>query len=305
MYQTINPLNYVRPSLCDGKNQGSPDVSRAYPLYGAIFRAGDILALSTVGALTGPLPAGALLTVQPPQLTATAFTYSASAGAAKQVLYGYYTYAAAGPIESLPSPWFTLIVPAGEVVTVTVPTANAPAAATEFNLYLGYAPFQGAQQVASTALGSAASVPSPLTNYSGCARAATNAGTNILGMALDDYDVLYQQGPPQSVTSNQRLFGGDLTAFDPEQYQTKFAKLDDGQKFVISLIQPWTGGDYATAGLNFTSEGVFALDTTQSNKIVTIDEITDNLDNWPQSAPFMTGISGAAVIAHFNSGVLG
>jgi hypothetical protein len=314
MYQLTGPLNYCRPSLVDGPNQGSPYVGRAYPVpaftgvTAAQFRAGDFLSLVTVGTLTYPAPSGWGATVQPTAVPTVAYTVTGSAPA--RVLYYYYTYTD-GTYESLPSPWYTLVMPSGTTATITVPTAGAPASATEFNTYIGYNPYQAWQQVAGTALGSAAAVPTgaALTNYSGAERSPNNPSASILGLSLDDYDILYtnlNQATGAATYTNQLLFGPDMTSLDPEQYQCKFAKMTFSQRFVISVLQPWSAGlQYTTAGLVYsTTQHVFYLDTSQSNKIVTIVDQDDNLDNWPASEPFDTGLVGAQVIGAFNAGVL-
>jgi len=311
MYSLTGPLNYCRPSLVDGYNQGSPVTARAYPLplsnASAVFHAGDILQLITVGTLTYAIPLGSGLAYQPTVAPTIANSVSGTAGLV--TLYGFYTYTDGSTSNvSLPSPWFQFVVPAGTVSTVTVPAAGAPSWATDFALYLGYNPYQAWQQVLNTALGSAATVPNPLTNYQGAGKSANNPSSNILGMAQDDWDVLFQSGPPIAQTGNKLLFGGDVTALDPEQYQVKFAKMggSPSQRFVISLLQTANSGLLnATAGLVYSAtQGVFYLDTAQSNKIVTIVDIDDNLDNWPASQPFDTGLVGAQVIAAFNSGTL-
>ena len=311
MYQLTGPVNYCRPSLVDGYNQGSPVTARAYPLpsanTSAVFHAGDLLQLITVGTLTYAIPLGSGLAFQPTVAPTIATSSSGSAGLA--ILYGFYTYTDGSTSNvSLPSPWFAFAVPAGQVATVTVPTAGAPSWATDFALYLGYNPYQAWQQVLNTALGSAATVPNPLTNYQGAGLSANNPSANILGLAQDDWDVLYQSGPAFSMTGNKSLFGADVTSLDPEQYQIKFTKLggSPSQRFVISLLQPFNSGVLnQTAGIVYsTTQNVFYLDTTQSNKVVTIVDVDDNLDNWPASQPFDTGLAGAQVIAAFNSGVL-
>jgi len=311
MYALTGPVNYCRPSLVDGYNQGSPVTARAYPLpsshASAVFHAGDFLQLITVGSLVYLTPAGSGLAFSPVVVPTIANSSSGTAG--KVVLYGFYVYTDGSTAnQSLPSPWFQFVVPAATVSTITVPAAGAPSWATDFDVYLGYNPYQAWQQTTGTALGSAATVPNPLTNYQGAGRSANNPSANILGLAMDDWDVLYQSGPPIDQTSNKLLFGGDVTALDPEQYQVKFAKLggSPSQRFVISLLQAYSSGSqFATAGIVYsTTQGVFYLDTAQSNKIVTIVDTDDNLDNWPASQPFDTGLVGAQVIAAFNSGVL-
>lgn len=315
MYSLTGPLNYCRPSLVDGYNQGSPVIARAYPIplftgvAAAQFRAGDFLILSTVGTLTYPAaPAGWAIGVHPSVVPTVAYTTTGTTNA--RALYYYYTYTD-GTDETLPSPWFTLPMPQGTTATITVPSAGAPASATEFNTYIGYNPYQAWQQVSGTALGSAAAVPTgnALTNYQGAVRSGNNPSANILGLALDDYDILFTnigEATGAGTFSNTKLFGPDMTSLDPEQYQVKFAKMggSPSQRFVISCLQPSPGLN-VTAGLEYsTTQNVFYLDTSQSNKIVTIVDIDDNLDNWPASQPFDTGLAGAQVIAAFNAGTL-
>jgi hypothetical protein len=315
MYSVTGPLNYCRPSLVDGYNQGSPVITRAYPVppfagvAAALFRAGDFLVLSTTGTLTYPAaPANWAVGVQPSAVPTVAYTTTGTAN--QRTLYYYYTYTD-GTYETLPSPWFTLPMPQGTTATITVPTAGAPGSATEFNLYMGYNPYQAWQQVAGTSLGSAAAVPTgnALTNYQGAIRSGNDPSANILGLALDDYDILFTnigEATGAATYANQTLFGPDMTSLDPEQYQVKYAKMggSPAQRFVISCEQP-SPGLFATAGLVYSStQNVFYLDTSQSNKIVTIVDIDDNLDNWPASQPFDTGLAGAQVIAAFNAGVL-
>jgi hypothetical protein len=315
MYALTSPLNYCRPSLVDGPNQGSPVVGRAYPYppyignASASFHAGDFLALAHVGTLTYPVPAGTIAAVQPTAIPTVAYTATGSTNA--RTLYYYYTYEYSSSTgESLPSPWFTLPMPAGNTATITVPSAGAPAAATGFNTYIGYNPYQAWQQVAATSLGSAAAVPTgnALTNYSGCIRSANDPSANILGIALDDYDILFTniaQATGGGTFSSQLLFGPDMTSLDPEQYQAKFAKVSNGQQFVISTASVSSQGLlYSVAGIEYsTSQNVFYLNP-QTNNACTIVGIDDNLDNWPASQPFDTGLIGAQVIAIFNAGTL-
>lgn len=282
-------------------------VGRAYPIPGQLFRAGDFLAVSTTGSLTSPAPAGALKAVIP---TAVPVITIATGGTGIGTnLYGFYTYTDGASSESLPSGFFQVKIASGSQFTVTVPSAGAPAAAVDFNVYLGYAPFSAFQQTTATALGSATgNLNGTLTNFTGCKRAATNASANILGIALDDYDVLYEQGNATTISGNQRVYGADLDNFDPEQYQVKFAKLVNGQKFTMSILQAFNNGLIQTTfGLNQTTQGgepIFIADNAQSNKILTCISADDNLDNWPISTPFLTGIVGVQAVFVLNSGGL-
>jgi len=266
-------LAILPPSLIGKPGIQAFNIKGAFEAQGADFRRGDFLQNVVTGTLTQPAPTGALAAVVPTVAPVIVANGTALTGAAKTVYVAYYTYEASGT-ESLPSAEFFVVNTPGFEATVTVPAAGAPAAATGFNLYVGLYTGTEQQQVATTALGSAATVPIPLTNYAGANRAATNATTNIFGLAVDDFDVYYQNGTAYSF-SNRSPFGADVSGPPMgfyEQYQTKVIALSGGQQFVMSLLQAWTPALlYTTCGIVYeTAYNTFAADTTQSNKILTI-----------------------------------
>lgn len=305
-----NALPYVAPSLIPQAGVQTVPIRTTNIAPYAVWRRGDFLRLQTAGSLVYPNPNGTLATTTP-TATPTIGTTSSS-GAPAQHLVAFYTYLDGSGGESLPSQEFSLYAPVGFENTVTVPTAGAPSAAADFALYVGTVNGQEWQQVASTALGSAATVPYPLTNYNGANRAATNQSTNIIGLAADDFDVTYARlasgGDPGAGYSNRALFGNDETqppSGSYEQYQGYYYSLS-GLTFEINLVQAWNYGLLqTTAGLLYSaSYNTFAADTSQSNKVLTIVGKASGLDNPNYESLGDVGDTGARVICRFNSGLL-
>jgi len=306
-------ITLVPPSLIGTQGQEQPfnlDYISASPY--AIFRRMDILAQATTGSLTNPNPNGSISTVVPPAITSSivAPTVTGSSAAARYIMF--YTYVGGGSIESQPSPEYVLNLAAGTTYTLTVPSAGAPAAATTFNTYIGTVSGGEFQQVSGTTLGSAASIPNPLTNYNGVIQAATNASANIVGFAESDYDVTYapRAGSPGPGYSNRDLFGIDATQ-PPlgylEQYQVGYYRVSANQQlFEASLVQGWYASLIGTtAGIKYdTTANCHAIDTSQSNKIVTIVGKVQGPDNTTYGSVGDVGDTGARIICKFNSGTI-
>ena len=287
-----------------------------FPAPGAVYSRGDILALVTTGTITNPAPSGATLAkFVPSSLPVVNSSASASAANPAQTLYGFYVLTdSSGNLQSLPSPEFVINVTAGFTASVTVPAdSNYPAAATNFNTYVGILPGQEWQQVSGTALGSAATVPVyPLTNNLGANRAATNASASIIGLAQEQVDVTFANvaGKGAQAGNNLRaLFGQDQSGpigVGYEQYQSYYIDLNN-QLIVISLVQPYYGSLInSTAGLLYnTTYQCFQADNSQSNKILTIvgkfGQPNANPGFDPVGGP---GDTNALVICQFNSGLL-
>lgn len=269
-----------RPAL--GLQLGSE--YQPYTIYqeqpGAVFNQGDFLQVFTTGTITYPTPAGSLIAFQP--TSAPTLGTTTDSGASPHTLYAWYTLigtGGVGVIESLPYEIGPIVNAAGQKVTVTVPAdGNYPAAATHFALYVGTLPGQQWLQVASTALGSAAAVPTyPLTNNTGVNRCANDPSSGIVGYAAYDAGTGYAQregdilaagynwralfGVDQSLSGNQALL---------EQYCAPVVKLQN-VPVTIALLQPWANQIGSTAGLVYsTTYGLFYIDTAQSNGIFTI-----------------------------------
>ena len=302
------PVSLLLPAGKEAQNQRV-----TYPKPGAVWRRGDFLALATTGTITNPAPNGTgFVGFQPTSVPTNGVT--ASSGAPAQLVYYFYTYTD-GTHETLPSATYPIYVPAGDEGTVTVAAdGNYPAGTTDFILYAGPLPGGNGpwQQVASTALGSAATIPYTLTNNIGATRAATNASASIIGYAVNDFDVTfanYQYTGLQAGYTQRALFGQDQSGpvgVGYEQYQGYYIQLSN-IPFVISLVQPYYSSLFqATAGLLYnTTYQCFQADTSQSNKILTI------VGKFGQSNPNNSfdpvggeGDTNALVIAQFNSGLL-
>ena len=254
-----------------------------YTIYpeqpGAVFYAGDFLVVDTTGTITYPAPSGALAAFQP--TSAPTIGTTASSGNPTKTLFAWYTLTdTAGDDESLPYEIGPVVNAYGQKVTVTVPIdGNYPASAAKVNLYVGTLPGQQWQQVAGTAIGTALDVPAwPLTNNTGVNRAGNDPSSGIVGYAANDSQSGYAQaegdilaagynwralfGVDQSLSGNQALL---------EQYMAAVVKLQGPVPVTISLLQPWANQVGSTAGIVYsTTYGVFYIDTTQSNKIFSI-----------------------------------
>jgi hypothetical protein len=305
----MNALPYTKPAVVPKAGVLDPAQQlTVFPAPYAVWRRGDFLALETVGDIVNPNPNGSIAAVIPTELPIISST--ASAGAPAVQLFAFYTYIGAGSIESQPSPEFILNVAQGTEATVEIPAANAPAAATDFALYVGQVIGGEWQQVASTALGSAATVPYPLTNYQGATRGTTNMNSLIIGMAESDWDVTYapRAGGPGPGYSNREFFGFDASnsGGNQEQYQGYYYPLSNRQ-IEISLVQAWWPAlEQQTAGLLYSTQyGCFAADTSQSNKVLTIVGKVSGANN-PNygGAVGGNGDTGARIIVQFNSGLL-
>ena len=268
-----NALPILPPSLIARPGVYSYNLQSVFPTQNAIFRRGDFLQNIVTGTLVQPAPAGALAAITPTVTPTIVNSGVALATATKQVYFAYYTYQATGT-ESLPSAEFLVVNSNGYQATVTVPVAGAPAGATGFNVYVGTVQGGEYQQVAGTALGSAATIPVPLTNFAGANRSISNPATNIFGLAVDDYDVSYTNNVAANF-SNRAPFGADVSGPPMgfyEQYQTKVIPLSAGLQFEMSLLQAWTPAlTFTTVGISYQAAyNTFAADTSQSNKILTI-----------------------------------
>jgi len=281
---------------------------------GAVFSAGDFLQVFTTGTITYPTPAGSLATFQP--TSAPTLGTTADSGSSPHTLFAWYTLIGTGGVgvlESLPYEIGPIVNAAGQKVTVTVPAdGNYPAAATHFALYVGTLPGQQWLQVATTALGSAASVPTyPLTNNTGVNRCANDPASGIVGYAAYDAGSGYAQregdilaagynwralfGVDQSLSGNQALL---------EQYQAAVVKLSN-VPVTMALLQAWNQGLVgATAGIVYsTTYGVFYLDTGQSNGIFVIDRPYGGLAGPYNPNAAQVGYAYSPVTGHFIGGL--
>lgn len=283
----------------------------------AAFKQGDFVKLVTTGTATFPAPTGGLATSAGPAASAVTISYTTSAGAPQQTYYILVTYTATGQ-ESQESQEFNIQVPAGNVPTVSVASAGAPAAATNFAAYIGLLPGQELLQQASkttTALGATFTAANPLTNFVGINQCATNDNANIVGIALHGSNAIWapQAGP---VGNNASLLGGwanpaPLNSIEPAKVMV--AQLLVGTPFEISVKQPWYDGMAGTTfGLTLDStSGYFVADNSQSNKVITVEAplafismglAGSQAPGVPNRA--VPGTVGMRVKAYFNAGVI-
>lgn len=308
---------YIRPGL--GLQQGSEyQPTTVVPESpGAVFFQGEFISLINVGTLVYPTPAGSLATFQPTSAPTVNTSGSASANNPSHTLFAWYTLLGTGGqgvIESLPYEIGPIVNAYGFNATVTVPAdGNYPAAANHFALYVGTLPGQQWSQVASTTLGSAATIPAfPLTNNSGYNRAVNNPSSTA-GLVYANYDAgsgfaqrlgyLFSSGYDW-----RALFGTDqsLSGVQPlyEQYAANITKL--GQvPIALSLKQAWNNGLVgAVAGLVFSTQyNCWYADTAQTNTIFTIDRLYGGIQG-PYNPIGGVNDTGAVVIGHLNAGYL-
>ena len=266
-------LQYTNPGLVATPGIQAFRVMSVLKAQSAVFRRGDLLKNVTTGTITFPSPQGSMAAIA---LTAAVTTgTTSSSGAPAQFYYYYYTYAASIERITLPSAEGSYLRcgwPGGDHHgshsrgsrggNVVDPVRWPRRRTVEW------------QQVTGTSLGSAATIPYPLTNSVGANRCATNDNSNILGIAVDDYDVYYAPNNGSAGTSNRSPFGMDVTTPPSgflEQYQAKVWLISNGQRFEMSVVQPYPVAQFGTLGINYESAvGAFAADNSQSNKPLTL-----------------------------------
>lgn len=310
-----NALTPIRPAL--GLVTGGE--YQPYTIYpeapGAVFGAGDFLQVITTGTILYPTPAGSLATFQPTSAPTVANNGSASSANTPHTLFAWYTLLGTGGqgvIESLPYEIGPIVNANAFNATVTVPAdGNYPAAATHFALYVGTLPGQQWSQVASTALGSAATIPAyPLTNNTGVNRSVNNPSSGVVGYAAYDAGTGYAQregdilaagynwralfGVDQSLSGNQALL---------EQYSAAVVKLSN-VPITISLLQAWAGQVGTTGNVVYsTTYGVFYLDTSQSNKLFVIDKGYGGIVGPYNPNVAQLGYTYCPVVGHWTGGL--
>jgi hypothetical protein len=252
-------------------------------------------------------------------------TTPALSGAPAQTYYIAATYTAAGPIESALGQVIVVNCAAGTGPSVTVNTAGAPAAATNFALYVGISPnslvLQQATKV-TTALGTAFATANPLANSIGVNRGSTNMNTSIVGLALHGSDAFYappglgglggsflagQASQPIGAWVNPSALGSS-----PDPGQALVAPLVNSQPIEINLLQPYNDALVGTtAGITLdATSGYFIADNTQTNLVFTIQShpfgpALPGLSTASYQNPLgALGDTGARVIGFFNQGVI-
>ena len=286
-------IPYYEPFYVGSTNQTSPDVRLYAPVPGAVWRRGAVLVqqtTGTVGQTTLPAPQGSMAALNGPAASAVTFGTATTAGAPGGTYYVVVTYTATTN-ESLPSQEFVTNVLPGQTPTITVASAGAPGAATNFAAYVSFLPgFEVLQQGSktTTALGAAFTVPNPLTNYQGVNGAATNAagasGASIVGIAENDSNEIFFSGTGGSIgVGNQSLLGAtqSLPPLLPLEVPLAYvaSAAGAGAVFEFSLRQtiawsPTLVGTQVGLYLDATS-GFYVMDTAQSNKVAYIKQSAD------------------------------
>jgi hypothetical protein len=254
-----------------------------------------------------------LATAAAPAASAVTLGTSASAGAPAATYYSVVTYSASGA-QSVPSQVFIQNVAAGNLPTIVVASAGAPAAADHFVVYMGLSPGSLSMQQAAlttTALGATFTAANPLTNSVGWNRSVTNPSANIVGLACDASNENFFDGTGGSfnVGPGSRL-GADTSVPPLTPFEAQGAYvigLGGGTTIEMNLINttayyPSLLGTTAGIALDSTT-GFFIVDPAQSNKTVTIVGQRDGVYIGPTS-PGTVGDLGARVIVQFTSGLL-
>lgn len=196
-------------------------------------------------------------------------------------------------------------VPAVNVITTG--TVQPPAGAVTYAVYVGLFPGYEALQQATkytTAIGTAFTIPFPLTNNMGLSAAASNANAHLFGMAVDDSDGVFYNGSGGAASvGNQSLFGSSMTQgplTGNEAFFRYVYKLQN-QLLEMSLIQAWSPALAGTAaGITLDpTTGIYVVDTT-----ATACGIIGQAEPGPQSFQGGPGLTGSRVQFTFNTGLV-
>lgn len=268
----------------------SVDTIQVTPDENAFWREGDILTTGTTGTIASPNPNGALSALPGPAVGTSLVTLGITPSANKpaQDYYGILTFIGAANIESQASAPFIISCPFGYLPTISVSATGAPAAATDFGVYLGTIPGQYFRQSIATALGGTYTGTNPLTNHTGVVRAGAGISAGIIGMADCNSDRFYAGYPGGSQqTSARSLFGASQAmspGWDNNAFQLPVTKLAIGY-VVMNLLQPWydslqnsaaglnidTGNTFVAGGTNF-----FIVDNTQTACLTIVKRMYQN-----------------------------
>lgn len=300
-------LTYREPVYIGQGGTEGPTWDRIVVGSGAAFRRGALLVQSNTGTVSTPAPTGSMSTTAGPAASAVTFGQSASAGAPGGTFFAYLTYTATSN-ESLPAGPYAFTVAPGNVLTINVASAGAPAAATNFAAYVSTVPTLECLQQATrttTALGATFTCANPLTNSYGISGAATNVASGLIGIAASDSNAAFFSGIGGSASVGNASVFGALANYPPLDSIGAMAipicKLA-GSLWEFSLVQPYSPAlDRTTAGITLdATTGFYVVDTSQSNKIVTIQGASSG------PSPFFGSVNdtGARVRVTFSSSAL-
>jgi hypothetical protein len=271
-----------------------------YPVQGAAWRRGDIIANQAVGTVVSPpASAGALAGVAGPALSAITITDATTAGAPALTYFIIATYDDGAGNQSNPSQEIVYNSKAGTTPQVSVASAGAPAGAADWDLYVGL--FSGGeclQNEAVIALGASDTVEYPLDNCPGANLCPTNPANTvgILGFADVASNAVFAAGYPGSTfTSPMPAFGPSDSVppnSPPEVNQIPVISLANNLLIEINLKKTtpyWPTLDGTPAGLAYdTASGFWYADPGGSNKAL-------HLVTAVSGAPTVNPLTGAPV----------
>ena len=298
---------------------------------GAVWRQGSILVsssaavlvpsggLGTLIAAAGPISTSGTLTTAGQTIVTTTVTATgsnvvtitavAAAGAAAASYWNQLTFVNTAANESITGPEFVVNTGPGIIYSVNVSAAGAPAAASNYAVYTGIVPQNEVLQTATkvgTALGTALTLTSPLAFNKGILQAATNANSNIVGIAVNASDQYFISGPGGATTVNNQSMLGATVSLPPTQPQELYfgyvAKLQNAY-IEMSLIntQAWSP---ALIGSNFG----LTLDATTGFFVANpAGTACGFIVNGADGVPSIVGTSGdfgKRIIVQFNVGLI-
>ena len=324
-------LPIIPPRIVGTPGIDSPIPKAWFPAPGSSWREGAMCQLVTTGSISLPTPQGSMAALAGPttggsgpfSITSSSFSQTAgnftvaghaNTAAPAATYYIFATYTATSN-ESLAGPEFACSCPAGVVPAITVASAGAPAAATNFALYVGV--FSGSECLqqatkTTTALGSAFNVPWTLTNSQGVNNGASNMNSGIVGIAMHDSAATY--GPAFGGVGGGGI-GGSFTGGaiqsqlgtwanpppvgPPDPQQALFLSVANQVPVEISLKQAFYGP--STIGSAFgltldTTSGYFVADTGATGCGTIVDKV------WGSTADVGgTGDTYSRVIVQFTA----
>lgn len=297
----------------------------------AIWRQGSILVssptavvvpsggLGTLIAAAGPISNSGTLTTAGQTIVTTTVTSTgsnvvtitavAAAGAAAQSYWVELTFVNTIANESQTGPEFVINCGPGIIFSVNVTAAGAPSGSVNYATYVGVYPANEVVQTATkagTALGTALTLTAPLAFNKGVLQAATNANSNIVGIALNTSDQYFVSGPGGAITVNNQSMLGATVSLPPMQPQEIYlgyvAKLQNAY-IEMSLIntQAWSPALIgSTFGITLdAATGFYVANPAGTN----VGFIVSGADGVP-GVVGSTGDFGKRIVVQFNVGLI-
>lgn len=322
-------LSYFEPQWVGSSIYNAPSEVGYVKAQNAVWRQGSILVqssaavtvpsggLSTLAAAAGPVSNSGTFTTAGQTIVTSTVTSTGTnvvtltaitlAGAQAASYWAELTFTAAGA-ESQTGPEFVVNCGPGIGFSVNVSTAGAPTGTTNYALYVGIVSQNEVLQQATkttTATGATFSITAPLAFNKGILQAATNANSNIVGIAINTSDQYFVSGPGGATTvNNQSLFGATVS-LPPTQPQELYlgyvAKLQNAY-IEMSLIntQAWSPALIgSTFGLTVDASGFYVANPGGTACGV----IIGGADGVP-SIVGTAGDFGKRIVVQFNVGLI-